>query len=520
MLSISSQLKFSFRLLCLTAGVSLTSSSPSLAFGGMVDFLSTQKICPAAWTWREKVPQRKVPNPNGTVCEKAVKVIPDTFAPPVRTLSPDVTEVLVATAEISIDISPDYQDVERKVVEQVIAQTIKDGTHKLIYDTPTISNPEYLASNYEYYGKVSDRQLVPSDTVLSPRAVIRGKFECTVYQLGADHPYFRDCIKPRYFVDVFGSYRKVVYTLPTKRLEYSVDPSCVEFIYLPEENSIGRSDPYESFKNVTNPKYKPVDGVFVEGASRSEFVCPAGVQAAGASNQATAALNWLSLKEGPLDGADPDVEASIRYLKALALEKEGQLTLDQLRSIFRLHQQFPKIAFAGQESHAEAVETSPESIEEVRGRWLAIEEKLAASDLSPARKALNSALSELKATLPDGETLRYTTSERTSDVVEIDLKNKSFVKLALSPYRAPQKQVLIADEGQIREEYVAFGNVQVNNVFQPYTEDYRKFVQGLIDRLSAYQSSMEASGWVGGVETQRKLISYLSALNAAYGEKR
>jgi hypothetical protein len=87
-------------------------------------------------------------------------------------------------------------------------------------------------------------------------------------------------------------------------------------------------------------------------------------------------MDWLRKQPQPLDVNNDSVAATIRYLKALALEKSEQLNSDLIRSILKLHKDYPQLAFGGQETLDTAVETAVDDIEANRRKWQDLEKKL------------------------------------------------------------------------------------------------------------------------------------------------
>ncbi|WP_141733558.1 hypothetical protein [Oligoflexus tunisiensis] len=353
-------------------------STAAQAQGGnqWVDFLSQSKICAANWTWTEIRPSTTETITNN--CEKRTVTVLDRDAPPSRGLSPVIAEVLIGSGQANVE-TPDLQEARRRAVELVVAEYVKQGYDKNIYKEPGLINPSYLDASYAYYGQLVGSQKVPDDAILPPKGIAKEGWSCGTGVVGVTGRPLQpsDCGKIRIEVDVFGQYHPVTYTLPTKQIQENVNPSCqeTEIKHHPAKMETGMSDIFMSLTDVSDATYASIKGNSMTGAVKSRFECPHGIHLDEPRTQLLHALDWIRKQPQPLDASSESVAATIRYLKALALEKAEALTPDHLRSVLQLHKDFPQLAFAGQETLDTAVETAAEDILANRKKWEEIEKK-------------------------------------------------------------------------------------------------------------------------------------------------
>jgi len=343
-----------------------------------VDLLTTDKICAASWTWDETIPASF--ETVTKTCEKRSLTVLDMDAPPSRSVAPGVSEVLIGEGTANIE-TRDLQEARRRAVELVVAEYVKQNLDKNIYKEPTITNPSYLDSNYPYSWQITGNQKVPDDAILPPKGIAKEGWSCSnglVGITGRGPLQPSDCGKIKIEVEVYGQYRPISYTLPTKQIQEKVDSSCQEseYKYIPPKTVIGVSDVFMSLADVSSETYQSIQGNSLPSAVKSGFKCPHGIQFPEPRSQAFHAMDWLRAQNKPLDGRNESIAATVRYLKALALEKSAALNVDQLRYIVQLHKDFPELAFGGQETVDTAVETSAEDLIVNRKKWQDLEKKL------------------------------------------------------------------------------------------------------------------------------------------------
>lgn len=344
-----------------------------------VDFLSRDKICAGHWSWVETIAGKE--EIIKKTCEKRTVTVLDANGAPVRGLASGVAEVFIGEGSANIQTN-DLEDARRRAIELVLAEYVKKGFDKNIYQVPAIANPSLLNGSYLYYSQVVGNQKIPFDAILAPRGVAREGWKCApggpVGVTGRDL-LPSDCGKINITVEVYGRYYPVTYTLPTTQVEEQVDPFCseTEYRYTPEQRVIGSSEPFLTLAEVSKDSYLSIDGRSLKGASKSAFTCPHGIHLSEYKTQADYALAWLNQQKKPYDATDESMAATIRYLKALALEKGELLAADQLGAILRLQEQFPDLAFGGQETLENALETSPEELLVNRAKWEGLKQGLA-----------------------------------------------------------------------------------------------------------------------------------------------
>jgi hypothetical protein len=368
-----------FRAFIATATL-ISSAAPAQGAQQWIDLLTQDKICAANWTWKETTSGSwETVTKN---CEKRTVTVLDKNLPPIRSVAPGVSEVLIGTGTAKVE-AKDLQEARRRAIELVVAEYVKQNLDKNIYKEPTVANPSYLDSSYSHYGQLVGNQKVPDDAILPPKGIAKEGWSCSngvVGITGLGRPFEpRDC-KAKIVIDVevYGQYHPITYTLPTKQIQEKVDPSCqeTENNYIPGKTEIGMSDVFMSLADVSAETYTSIKGNSLQGAAKSKFECPHGIHYDEVKFQAIHAMDWLRKQPQPLDVNNDSVAATIRYLKALALEKSEQLNSDLIRSILKLHKDYPQLAFGGQETLDTAVETAVDDIEANRRKWQDLEKKL------------------------------------------------------------------------------------------------------------------------------------------------
>jgi len=384
--NIAKEMNFMFqeslkKLLILTAGSAacLASSSHAFALASYVDTLTESKTCAAAWTWQEYLPATYANEPNN--CETVEQTVLDENGELQLTISQETKEFVIGTTKQGISI------------ESAVKSTLDQNFHRSLKTYPEITNPQFLTPESRFYDKVTTTILYPPEAILAPYGVKTGEGECRRYAVpvsivigppGTPLPPSEpaQCLDSYIHVDVYGVYKKLKYTLPTKKIMVKKDEFCSDtksVVKSPSRSSIGKSDPFMTLDQVKDPSYESVDGKSIPGAERFNIVCPHGISYDTPSKQSQYALNWLRVRENNIDVNDQDIQGTIKYLKALTLEKTNELSEFQLSSILQLHKKYPSLAFGGQETDDNAIETSPEDVKANRDVWAQIEKKLEAA---------------------------------------------------------------------------------------------------------------------------------------------
>ncbi|HET9240595.1 MAG TPA: hypothetical protein VFO10_25245 [Oligoflexus sp.] len=341
------------KLLILTAGSAacLASTSRAFALTSYVDMLTESKTCAAAWTWQEYLPAKIVNEPN--MCETVEQTVLNEDGELQLTISQETEEFVIASTEKALTI------------ESAVQATIEQNFHRSRTTYPEITNPQFLTAESRFYDKVRTPLLYPPEAIMPVYGKKTGDGECRMWKVSVNGT---TCEANYIRVEIYGVYKKLKYTLPIKK-----DLLC------PSRSSIGKSDPFVTLDQVKDLSYESIDGKSIPGAERFNIVCPHGVSYDTPSKQAQYALNWLRVRENNIDLNDQDIQGTIKYLKALALEKTSELSEFQLSSILELHKKYPALAFGGQETDDNAVETSPEDVKTNRELWAQIEKKLVAA---------------------------------------------------------------------------------------------------------------------------------------------
>jgi hypothetical protein len=357
------------KLFLLAAGSAawLSSTSKGLAFSSYVDSLTESKTCAAAWTWQEYLAATFVTEPNN--CEMVEQTVLDENGELQLTISQETEEFVIATSK------------NAKSIESAVTKTLEMNFHRNKETYPEVTNPQFLDVNSRFYQKVMTPILYPPEAILPAYGKDMGDGECAVYEVHLG-PNPSRCKSYSVNVDIYGVYRKLKYTLPTKKVLVKKDAFCSDSKSVeksPARYSMGRSDIFMTLDQVKDSSYESIGEKSIQGAERYNIVCPHGVTYDTPSKQAQFALNWLKIREQGLDLSNQDVQAVIKYLKALALEKASELTDFQLSRILELHKKFPAVAFGGQETDDNAAETSPEDALSNRALWAALEKKMEAT---------------------------------------------------------------------------------------------------------------------------------------------
>lgn len=355
------------KILILAAGSAacLASTSRAIALTNYVDILTESKTCAAAWTWQEYLPATYVNEPNN--CEMVEQTVINEDGELQLVISQETEEFVIA-------ITP-----KALTIESAVQQTIEQNFHRSRTTYPEITNSQFLTRESRFYEKVRIPLLYPPEAIMPVYGKKTGDGECRMWKVG-DGP--TTCEAKYIGVEIYGVYKKLKYTLPTKKIMVKKDQFCSDTKSVeksPSRSSIGMSEPFATLDQVKDPSYASVDGKSIPGAERFNIVCPHGVSYDTASKQAQYALNWLRVRENNIDLNNQDIQGTIKYLKALALEKTSELSEFQLSSILELHKKYSGLAFGGQETDDNAVETSPEDVETNRELWAQIEAKLVAA---------------------------------------------------------------------------------------------------------------------------------------------
>jgi hypothetical protein len=355
------------KLFILTAGTTacLASTSRAFALTKYVDMLTESKTCAAAWTWQEYLPATYVNEPNN--CEMVEQTVLNEDGELQLVISQEAEEFVIASADKALTI------------ESAVQSTIEQNFHRSRTTYPEITNPQFLTRESRFYEKVSNPILYPPEAIMPVYGKKIGDGECSRWRLSSAGT---TCEANYIRVEIYGVYKKIKYTLPTKKIMVKKDEFCPDTKSLeksPSRSSIGKSEPFTTLDQVKDTSYESVDGKSIPGAVRFNIVCPHGLSNDTPSKQAQYALDWLRVRENNIDLSNQDIQSIIKYLKALALEKTSELSEFQLTSILQLHKKYPALAFGGQETVDNAVETSPEDVTANRDLWAQIEKKLVAA---------------------------------------------------------------------------------------------------------------------------------------------
>jgi len=486
-------------------------SVPSFAIGNWVDLLNSERVCPGRWHWEEIKTEAQV-------CALHDVEVIDRIKPPELTLG-ETYESLIGSGSVRVEAKT-LAEARERAIELVVNKYIEEGIHKTFTALPQISNSDFLTSDYAYYNLVTTSQPLPPDAILRPRATAKEGWTCykgnSVYagnvtlgppgSVSQPTPITVDqCTTVKIEVDVFGVYKNVTYTLPLKTEKRQVDLNCHE-IPIELARVQGLSEPFVAYRDVVQPSYKSILGNSVS-QYKNYLICPQGLEEWQISSQAALSTFWLNNQPKPLDINDVDNSATVKYIKALALEKTAVMSPDFLKLAFELHKKYPEIAFGGQETVDNAVETSADDATDAKNRWSQIETSLkgSVSSYEPVAQAF-------KALATQGSPLTLEGPAFGNDQITVKVWDNSYSIGISSPSRQKGWYYTFYPNGQL---YRSFQGSNVTAA--PKTSSYDFAVNEAIEVLTWHLDKLPA-GTPQDRENHTKILNFVKASAQYYGQ--
>ncbi len=477
--------------LSILGATALGLSAPAFAIGSYVDFHTQSQSCPAAWTWSESTRSSGKYVPNNCAMKDAILVVNEE---PLK--NPNGAEVIYKLAEYQVGIlaSPDDHRYAIIRAKEIAMDTFKkSGAGEHVFTVPEIVNKEYLTPSYLYYDSLNKQVEILPEQIKEVEAVVTTPNACVNCQVGS------------YDVAIYFHFKQILYTIPTRPGKVKVDNSCPDEVWQEVEETRygkGRSAPMVTLAEVSDPSYVSVDGNSLPGATHDSIWCPNGLNAFGTPNpegQVNNTLSWLYEQGSNLDVGSKDVQAMIKYLMSLALEKTSELTNTQLSRILALHKLYPQLAFPDEETEANAVETSAAGITQARAQWALIEKRLIALPNSSDTTTLSD----------------INTRIGNSDVILFRREPTTDARLSYSSFRQALAYIVSDSTQEILTFFREDGSILVSSrdgqtVYKPGSAERASLVEKIKSDLTFYKQGPQATADAKVLKTIDLFYKYLN----------